>query len=506
MTVYSKAPPRLPLRLKIQARTLLAFFIALVLTSSCRPSGEQAPEAEDAPGSVQEAPAQTAPDEAGEVADHEADYELEYESEDGAGLESEAPEAEAIPEPVAIEPEPPEPASSEPVPSEPLPPEPLSAESVPPTPDPSAMITRQSERLALETVDVFYGTNRARHADCRSQNTVTRDSTGRCHNEEYYISTARAEEPELEVGQVTISLPPDHETGKIERPTKIFSIQLRKEDPSKDVVLSRLRVYDDYDTWAGAVKTQGKSDAFIYVHGYATSFHAAALRAGQVAADLDFEERGVPMFFSWPSVGSFQSYFDDEKSSAAAPDAFNEFLDLVHTRTGVERVHVIAHSMGNRVVANALAQRKQPASGAPPIDQLILAAPDIDANDFRTRFLHVLPGFAKRVTLYVSDKDRALKASESLRRGKPRAGQRRGGLLAATANRFDPIDATDLDTDFLSHSYYANHISMLSDIYCVLQGAVTPLRPLMESAPAGQGWRFDDLKADQVDVGACGGN
>lgn len=356
--------------------------------------------------------------------------------------------------------------------------------------------------LALDTVSVFYGTNRTHSTVCAGLRTATWDGVGPCMPADYYVAQASSKTPDLEVGRITVTLPPDHETGQIERPPTFLSFELRDEDPGKDVVLSRLVSYgEDYEAWSDSVRQQRKDQAFIYVHGYATSFRDAALRAGQVAADLDFDQHGVPMFFSWPSVGDTNSYGLDYEVSVLATDAFNQFLDLVHEKTGIVRVHVIAHSMGNRVVANALRDREQRGEASQLIDQLILAAPDIHADTFRRRFLDILPGFAQRVTLYVSDKDVALQVSETLRRANPRAGQRRGGLLAAEVDRFDPVDATDLDTDFLSHSYYANHASMLSDIYCVLRGAIPELRPLVE--PGDEGWRFGTLRADEVDAGAC---
>ena len=144
--------------------------------------------------------------------------------------------------------------------------------------------------------------------------------------------------------------------------------------------------------------------------------------------------------------------------------------------------------MGNRVVANALAQRGD--SGQAILDQLVLAAPDIFSRRFRQRFLNTLPSLARRVTLYVSDKDRALSLSKEIREGEPRAGQVAGGLLAASAgvDRFDAIDASGLETDFLAHSYYANNNSMLSDIYCLLKGTPPEKRPLVVLAAAG--WTF----------------
>jgi len=272
---------------------------------------------------------------------------------------------------------------------------------------------------------------------------------------------------------------------------------IRDEDPDKDVLIAELGSFtNDYEGWARAVRATERNQAFVYVHGAVTTFDEAARQAAQIAYDLDFdleEFRGIPMVFSWPSGGELDSYMADYEVSLEAMDAFNEFLDLVKIRAGVELVHVIAHSVGSRVVANALTQRVD--AGQAIVDQLVLAAPDISATRFRDNFLNTLPDLASRVTLYVSDKDRALIISKKIRKGKPRAGEVAGGLLQASAsvNRFDAIDASGLETDFLGHSYYANNNSMLSDIYCLLKGTPPQERPLL--VLAGAGWSFRPLES-----------
>ena len=210
------------------------------------------------------------------------------------------------------------------------------------------------------------------------------------------------------------------------------------------------------------------------------------------------------MFFSWPSRGeaSPTAYLSDYDVSLEAADAFNEFLDLLKSDAGIEYVHVIAHSMGNRVVANALETRSD---SVRVIDQLVLAAPDVFADRFKSRFLRILPVLALRVTLYVSDKDKALITSSQFRGGSPRAGQVEGGLLEASAEvaRFDAIDASELETDFLSHSYYANNNSVLSDIYCLLKGRPPSRRPLL--VLAGLSWRFKSPSLlGEADAADCG--
>jgi esterase/lipase superfamily enzyme len=363
----------------------------------------------------------------------------------------------------------------------------------------------------LRTVRLFYGTNRERTAACAGVAGTAWSAPGACRPNAFYGGLPAVDAGDgragLEVGTLAVTFPAAHERGKLERPLQVWSFSLREEDPDKDVVVSELRSFGgDQAGWARELKTTGRDQAFIYVHGFATGFDEAARRAAQLAYDLDFDLekdfRGVPMVFSWPSRGAVDAYGADYDASFEAIDAFNRFLDVVKKDAGIRRVHVIAHSMGNRVVTEALYQRGE--LGGRVVDQLVLAAPDVWASRFKNRFLTLLPKLASRVTLYVSDNDRALIASSEIRSDEPRAGQVAGGLLQASkgVDRFDAINASSLRADFLGHSYYASHASMLSDIHCLLKGTPPQVRPLL--VLAGVAWQFrPPEQLATLDPGAC---
>jgi esterase/lipase superfamily enzyme len=260
----------------------------------------------------------------------------------------------------------------------------------------------------------------------------------------------------------------------------------------------------NYDEWARAVRGTGKNEAFIYVHGYYTSFESAARQAGQLAFDLEIDRdfAGVPMLYSWPSRGTLDGYLLDYDTSFASTQAFNQFIDLVKQRAGISRVHIVAHSMGNWLVANALHERWSGGRKEKFLEQLVLAAPDIPADGFRSRFLKTLPQLAQRVTLYVSNNDKALQASARFRAGTPRAGLLEGGLMGVSEPGFEVVDATSLPADFFDHSYYANNRSMLADIYCLLKGSPAGGRPLIMAA--GANWIFRPLAVlEQLKAAAC---
>ena len=364
---------------------------------------------------------------------------------------------------------------------------PPSTEAPKPSPDDSEEAIAKTEpvppprHFENRSVEVHYGTNRDRASDCLDSE---RAPEGRCVPNEYY--EGKASPQGLEVGWLTVTFPPTHEVGRVERPMEIFTFQLEKEDPDKHVVIASIEMVSDKNAWARRVRDTGRGEALLFVHGYNVDFDSAARQTAQIAYDLDYE--GLPLLYSWPSRGTLAGYFEDEKTVAEAESAFEEFLDLVTLQAGITTLHVMAHSMGNRLVAETL-NRRFDEGGDPLIDQLILAAPDIDAQSFETRFASTLPRLARRTTLYVSNRDIALLASAQVHDGKPRAGHRDGGLLGLSG--LDTVDASAVDTDFLDHSYYAKGESVLADIFCLLEGAQADARSLLEKfeqGPRGPYW------------------
>ncbi|HAV62669.1 MAG TPA: hypothetical protein DCY13_09915, partial [Verrucomicrobiales bacterium] len=160
--------------------------------------------------------------------------------------------------------------------------------------------------------------------------------------------------------------------------------------------------------------------ALVYLHGYNVSFEEAAIRAAQLGCDLKVQ--GATAFFSWPSRGSLKGYAADEASIEASEPFIRDFLVDVARKSGAARVHILAHSMGNRGLLRSIeriAGTAQEMAGV-RFGQIILAAPDVDADVFRA-LAHHYPPLAERTTLYVSSKDRALGMSEFLH-GFDRAG------------------------------------------------------------------------------------
>ena len=119
-------------------------------------------------------------------------------------------------------------------------------------------------------------------------------------------------------------------------PNKHFTIQ-RLDTLSAPAFLARVRA-----ATAGAKP----NDVLVYVHGYLNDFNAALFRAAQLKHDLEFP--GLVVVYSWPSQGTAAGYTLDEANVEWSAHNFRKFLDNLTASTGTARVHVLAHSMGNR--------------------------------------------------------------------------------------------------------------------------------------------------------------
>jgi esterase/lipase superfamily enzyme len=268
----------------------------------------------------------------------------------------------------------------------------------------------------------------------------------------------------LQYGVVYVSIPHDHRVGLLESPRRWL---LQREDPARHVVLLRLSVFDRAqfaaELKAAIGQTTGR-EALLFVHGYNVSFEDAARRTAQICYDLQFE--GAAALYSWPSEGSTLRYLVDENNVRWTVPHFTEFLRLMLTETGASRVHVIAHSMGNRAVAECLRGldlRALPREAA-QLRHIVFAAPDIDADTFRDLAgeFRQFADPATRFTLYASSKDKALKASQTLSKY-PRAGESGDGIVLAEG--IDTIDASNVDTSLMGHSYIGDNQSILADVF-----------------------------------------
>lgn len=319
------------------------------------------------------------------------------------------------------------------------------------------------------TVPVFYATDRERVAG----NVLT-------------YGTARNPGESLFFGRFDVSVPRDHRMGQVERPT-IWT--LWTEDPAKHFVITKRAQLSDADFYTGLrglVDTSERKEAFVFIHGFNVAFEDAVYRTAQLAYDLGFD--GAPILYSWPSLASVSplAYTTDSNNSDWTVPHLRWFLETLVRRSGAQRVHLIAHSMGNKALVNAL-NRMSPAATR-RFSQIVLTAPDIDRSVF-VQLADAVKQNAERTTLYASSNDKALSASKALA-SYPRAGDATGGVVIVPG--IDSVDVSALATDFLGHGYYGSSDSVLTDLFLLIREGLPPPRPRLRRAGAAPNlfWRF----------------
>ena len=273
----------------------------------------------------------------------------------------------------------------------------------------------------------------------------------------------------LDLGRALITVPKIHKIPQIERPWSVYipyfdkTINLEAEDKDKHFTIAEVKKLTQ-EEFLELVRTRlagsqrFKDHALVFVHGYNTSFDNALFRAAQISYDIKFD--GATFLYSWPSGGGVGSYTYDRESAEGSKPYLKKFLQLIVDETGAQSVSIIAHSMGNIPLLGVLQELK---SSPVRVDQIVLAAPDVDYDSF-SDIAAAINGMAKGVTLYAASNDRALIASRNFWQ-RPRAGDvpPTGPVIAAG---IDTIDVTGISTDVfsLNHSGYAQSDILVEDI------------------------------------------
>ncbi|MEO0620053.1 MAG: alpha/beta hydrolase, partial [Pseudomonadota bacterium] len=268
----------------------------------------------------------------------------------------------------------------------------------------SEELTSQADER-FDTVDILFGTDRVATPTAQPELTEVSFGAGRARK--------------LTLGQSTVTIPKAHQPGLVERPWELsivgITLYRQAEDPAKHFTVQKLGLLSEAEFVAAAnSKLASGNDyarqAVIFVHGYNNDFDTALFRTAQLVYDMRFD--GAPFLYSWPSAAGYSSYEYDQQSARQAIEHLRQFIEIVTQKTNAEKIHVVAHSMGNDVLLEALRElrfRYGPQHDY-NISQVILAAPDVDRDVFK-RLARQISGISDGVTLYASANDKALQIS-----------------------------------------------------------------------------------------------
>jgi esterase/lipase superfamily enzyme len=168
------------------------------------------------------------------------------------------------------------------------------------------------------------------------------------------------------------------------------------------------------------LQTSRQKEILIYVHGYKVVFDNPVLLTTELWHFLGYE--GVAIAFSWPSTPSTWAYMSDLETAALSAHSLRVLLHYLADETEAERINIIGYSAGTRVVIDALDQLSLITAGSQetgqphefPIGQVILVGSDYDRHLFGAALANGLLEVPDRLTIYLSEADKALGVSRWL--------------------------------------------------------------------------------------------
>ncbi|MDQ0315666.1 esterase/lipase superfamily enzyme [Amorphus orientalis] len=227
------------------------------------------------------------------------------------------------------------------------------------------------------------------------------------------------ERGEMSFAEISVSVPPEsaRKTGEIQWPSKL------PPNPETDFVTVGADRIDEKQAFARvnamARSVEGRH-VLVFIHGYNNRFESAVYRLAQIVHDSGAPV--APVLFTWPSRGNLVSYTYDRESANYSRDALERLLTELAKDSSVGSISILSHSMGNWVTLEALRQMAiRNGRIAPKIHDVMLAAPDVDADVFRTQ-IAVFGKSKPTFTIFVSRRDKALAASKRVWGGMPRIG------------------------------------------------------------------------------------
>ncbi|MBS1572517.1 MAG: alpha/beta hydrolase [Bacteroidetes bacterium] len=252
-----------------------------------------------------------------------------------------------------------------------------------------------------------------------------------------------------------------------------------------------------YELYKSMVQAGKKArDVMIFIHGYAYTFDEE-LKAILDLKKMFIDNKKTPIeniiFISWPASSTVfpLTYFDDKLMSINSGHSllrlfylYSQFLKEIFSNKDLvpcnQKIHLVAHSMGNRVLQSMLYSLKTENINR-VIDQVILLNADVSYKVFEESedSFYKLPALANRISIYINRKDLILNISQfSKNILSPRLGKTGPSNFENLKNVVSIIDCTHTKNDLNSslkmelgeHWGYLSSSSVQNDIFANLSG------------------------------------
>ncbi|NIR32397.1 MAG: alpha/beta hydrolase [Gammaproteobacteria bacterium] len=248
-----------------------------------------------------------------------------------------------------------------------------------------------------------------------------------------------------------------------------------------------------------------RKDVYVYVHGYKVVFENPILVAAELWHFLGYQ--GAFVAFSWPATPSRWAYVGDTDTAAWSARGFRYFLQYLAEETEVERIHIVGYSAGTRMVSRTLEQlallhhekTEDEIRGNVRIGHVMLVGSDVDRQLFGGYILDGLLRVPEHLTIYISEKDKALGFARWLH-GRERLGQTwaQGTLSPAAidflyrADRLALVNVTEAEgaASGNGHAYFRSSPWASSDILVALMHDLSPAQRGLVRSEDAPTWTF----------------
>ncbi|MEP6465233.1 MAG: alpha/beta hydrolase [Parafilimonas sp.] len=232
-----------------------------------------------------------------------------------------------------------------------------------------------------------------------------------------------------------------------------------------------------------------EGDILFFVHGYHTDLNGAL----QSICDLEkvYVNPSSPIrqivAFTWPAMDKYLRYRDDSKdaelSGYSLARSYLMLIDFFRAIFGPDpqnpynapcnnNIHLMAHSMGNRVIESMMVELLSQRTNVTAIfKEVILAASDVDWQVFEDpRAFNKLTEISEMVTVYYNNKDLALFISETTKNAYNRLGKfgfRDYHQVPAHIYSIDCTNVMDekgIESKLIQHWYYKESANAVKDI------------------------------------------
>ncbi len=293
----------------------------------------------------------------------------------------------------------------------------------------------------------------------------------------------RDREERLNFGSFDTKIEPTLGIGMLINPTEWFQ--------NEEIRLEAVRALDEarfVEDLGGLVRESPYRSVLIVIHGFREAFPSALRKTAFLGHVLDINS--PVLLFDWPGNqgSSLRGYRRAQQVAKESGAELARALELILRQVRPDRLWIVANSMGAQVVVDAfslLYQIPDLADAQTEIEDVILTAPDVDAEEFNEQFKLEISALTRQLTVYVSSNDRALLMSRivnwSPRRGESSLSPNMLEEAVKVAELVDPerqlvtlVDVTPINRTRNFHNFSLETPEFFDDLFLRLTNVTTP--------------------------------